>query len=143
MLLAGIGWGGYSLLVGARPMPWVPLPVTQSTPPRSLIVEADSSALSTQRPAGRPPNLSAGKPVWTQSGLLLALASGALASGLAMRSGTARCRAWGAAGPRSQLLVPVLAASLAVPLLAESVSLAPDREQGPGGCGVGVRLDGR
>lgn len=125
MLLAGIGWGGYSLL-GRRSTDALGTTAGNFVYATAvaLVVGGGLFALSTQHPplAARL-GLSAGQPVWTQSGLLLALASGALASGLGYAI-------WYSAVPRLgasraaivQLLVPVLAASLAVPLLSEAVS---------------------
>lgn len=143
MLLAGVGWGTYSLL-GRRSTDALGTTAGNFAYAAglALLLGAALSLLSSQLPPiATGLGLPAGQPTWTRAGLGLALASGALASGLGYAI-------WYSAVPRLgasraaivQLLVPVLAAVLAVPLLSETPTL---RLVGAGAlvlCGVGLAL---
>lgn len=143
MLLAGVGWGTYSLL-GRRSTDALGTTAGNFAYAAALALLL-SLALGLLGwlipPLGTSLGLPAGKPTFTPVGLGLALASGALASGLGYAI-------WYSAVPRLgasraaivQLLVPVLAATMAVPLLGEALSV---RLLGAGAlvlCGVGLAL---
>ena len=143
MLLAGVGWGSYSLL-GRRSTD--ALGTTAGNFAYASALALPLAALLGLLSGLSPPlsaslGLPAGKPTSTPTGLVLALASGALASGVGYAI-------WYSAVPRLgasraaivQLVVPVLAATMAVPLLGESLS---SRLVGAGAlvlCGVGLAL---
>lgn len=143
MLVAGVFWGTYSLL-GRRSTDALGTTAGNFAYAAAIALPLGAALYGLcvlLPPLGPYLGLAGGRPSVTRAGLLLALGSGGLASGLGYAIWYSVLPRLGASRAAIvQLLVPVLAASLAVPLLAEALSL---RLLGAGAlvlCGVGLAL---